>query len=66
MPHSTEGQPTVTAGQVARAFHVNRKTVQRWNASGALHGVRVGREMRYAQAEIDSLARRRLIGETAR
>jgi len=66
MPHSTEGQPTVTAGQVARAFSVNRKTVQRWNASGALHGVRVGREMRYTQTEIDRLARRRLIGQAAR
>jgi hypothetical protein len=70
MPHNaTQDQaeaPTVTAGQVARAFNVTTKTVQRWNAADILHGVRVGREMRYTQAEIDRLARRRLIGATAR
>ena len=51
---------------MARAFNVNRKTVQRWNATGVLHGTRVGREMRYTQAEIDRLARHRLIGGGAR
>lgn len=70
MPHTTdkpaETDHTATASQVARAFSVSTKTVQRWNASGILHGRRVGREIRYTQAEIDRLARRRLFGQAAR
>ena len=45
----------LTANEVAEALAVSVATVRRWERSGVLRGVRIGRVLRFRAADVDAL-----------
>ncbi len=52
-------RPAMTRQEVARAFNVSTKTIQRWEKIGLLESVRIGRSVRYRPEDIAALLGRK-------
>ena len=45
----------LTTDDLAQIFHVSRATVRSWRRSGRVHGVQVGRELRFRRSDIEAI-----------
>lgn len=56
--HRPDPSALMTPGEVARAFNVQNRSVQRWANAGKLRSIRTaGNHRRYFRAEVEALLR---------
>lgn len=52
--------PLQTSDELAAFFKVSVRTIRDWHRRGRLRGVRIGRQLRFRQSDVDAIIRAQL------